>query len=421
MNGFGFKNSTTKFEASVFKNNKIIEQLRPVIKKYFSPAKTVYKGSSSYGLKHIAEQHLDNYVSNGEFIYAMHLEGYNIERDDPNCYFNIKKGDINSLSSSKEILDILADTKNDFTEYLKYEQSFLKYKYHFNYLLKRKFSDNRSLRRNDAITVVAKEINEDKKIINHWFNLIKEVDSVIPPDKLQAICKIFSLTEEEIFNTVSKLEKNKHRNTYDKITEQEIVQLLIDLQTYIKDNFEFRKNRFLSVLYLPYIEYKDKQEDNDDSNPIFNKWNSYSWERFKSNIWYQIAKQFDLSKKKEDEILEKIKIIVELIIEEAKEYFPSDNYMELAKLPVKIIKGTPLHLENRRKSKLQIGDLCYIASKTKNEYFVQGAVVEEIQDNSILIFTIGGIANRGNLSFSTNSLYADEIGETPEHAVENKF
>ena len=339
--------------------------------------------------------------------------------------FQYKKRRYKSLSNSKEVLDILTDTKNDFTEYLKYEQSFLKYKYHFNYLLKRKFGDNRSLRRNDAITVIAKEINEDKKVINHWFNLIKEVDSVIPPDKLQAISKIFNLTEEEIFNTVPKPVKNKHRNTYDKITEQEIAQLLIELQAYIGDDFEFRKNRFLSTLYLPYIEYKDKQEDNDDSNPIFSKWNSYSWERFKSNIWYQIAKQFDLSKKKEDEILEKVKIIVELIIEEAKEYFPPNNYMELAKLPVKIIKGIPLHLENRRKSKLQTGDLCYVASraksKTKNEYFVQGAVVEKIQDNSILIFIIEGIGNQGNLSFSTNSLYADEIGETPEHAVENKF
>ena len=101
LNGFGFKNSTTKFEASVFENNKTIEQLRPVIKKHFSPAKTVYKGSSSYGLKHIAERHLDNYVSNGEFIYAMHMEGYNIERDDPNCYFNIKRGDIRVCQTQK--------------------------------------------------------------------------------------------------------------------------------------------------------------------------------------------------------------------------------------------------------------------------------------------------------------------------------
>lgn len=67
------------------------------IPKLMRPRKTMnYSRGGSYGLKHVLEDYKCKtegfYISNGQFIMAMALLGYNIKRDNPtspNCCFNV--------------------------------------------------------------------------------------------------------------------------------------------------------------------------------------------------------------------------------------------------------------------------------------------------------------------------------------------
>lgn len=73
-----------------------IERVREIIRLWLKPRKGVNcKCMGSYQLKHAAEDSelaeglpLEGYVSNGEFIYAMILEGYDVKRSGINAYFN---------------------------------------------------------------------------------------------------------------------------------------------------------------------------------------------------------------------------------------------------------------------------------------------------------------------------------------------
>ncbi|MFC1493308.1 hypothetical protein ACFL6O_05050 [candidate division KSB1 bacterium] len=55
------------------------------------PTYSISVGSTSYGLKHGCERAIGEYVSNGEFIFAMYLENYRVEKVSqmsPNARFN---------------------------------------------------------------------------------------------------------------------------------------------------------------------------------------------------------------------------------------------------------------------------------------------------------------------------------------------
>ncbi len=423
LTGFGFQNTDKKFDEKIFADNKTVNLLKPIIEKYFKPTQSVYKGSSSYGLKHVAERHLNNYVANGELIYAMHLAGYKIIRDDPNCFFNINRIDLKYFSNAKNVLDKLQEPiKREIVDYLRFNQSFLKYKYHFNFFIHNKFSNNNSIKRNDIINIISKEINENPKIINHWFNLLKEIETIIPDDKLHLLSKLFNVSEDNLKNEIPKFEKSKSRSNNYKINKQEINDLLIEIKKFVIEKFEFRRNRFMSSLYLPYVEYRDKQNGNNRPS-LFQDWNTYDWSNFKSNIHWQIIEIYDISEKMMNNILNKCRIILETITENAKDFYPAENYMKLAEIPVMIIKGIPLRIEKRKKANLKIGDICYVAWKTKsernNEYFVQGAIIEKIDNEIYTIFSIDKMTDE--LNFKWNGLFADEIGETPEQAVLNRF
>lgn len=74
-----------------------INRIRAIIREYLRPRKLMNRQTQgSYQLKHAVEHYdsvvrgkLRGYVSNGEFIYAMILEGFQVEREGRNAYFNI--------------------------------------------------------------------------------------------------------------------------------------------------------------------------------------------------------------------------------------------------------------------------------------------------------------------------------------------
>jgi len=62
------------------------------ISTHLRATKTVREGYSSYAYKHMVEQHLGRYVTNGEFILAALLCGLHAkptEEGSPNAYFNL--------------------------------------------------------------------------------------------------------------------------------------------------------------------------------------------------------------------------------------------------------------------------------------------------------------------------------------------
>ncbi len=68
-----------------------ISSARQFIREVGSRRKTINrKLGTSYGLKHEAEQYMDEYISNGALIAALYLEGYAIERDGPNACFPLR-------------------------------------------------------------------------------------------------------------------------------------------------------------------------------------------------------------------------------------------------------------------------------------------------------------------------------------------
>lgn len=79
-------------------NAERIDVIREIIRANLEKRKTErvnLLGYGSYSLKHAVEKDelargvLKCYVSNGELIYAMILEGYNVKREGRNAYFNV--------------------------------------------------------------------------------------------------------------------------------------------------------------------------------------------------------------------------------------------------------------------------------------------------------------------------------------------
>lgn len=67
-----------------------IEKIREFVRENIKPRVTLNAKHTSYGLKHIVERLTHNYVSNGNFIAAMILEGYKYKQypRSLNCIFN---------------------------------------------------------------------------------------------------------------------------------------------------------------------------------------------------------------------------------------------------------------------------------------------------------------------------------------------
>lgn len=201
LESVGFKNCTDKFNEETFKENITINLVRNAIRKYFTKSKNINKDLSSYGLKHTLERHLGTYVSNGELIYAMHLEGFKIERDRINCFFNLKLSGLSELSNSNEILKYLKiATDCDIEVHLiSSQKKYAKYKYPFNFLINNRISKQLRVGRY-IIPIIAKEMSEDVKTIRSWFNILKDNKVVIPAKKMQQLKDIFNLDIEKSIN-----------------------------------------------------------------------------------------------------------------------------------------------------------------------------------------------------------------------------
>jgi len=198
----GFQNYNEAFDPSIFDDSKVIDTLRFEIRKYFSKTKNFCRNSSSYGLKHIAEDHIGTYVSNGEFIYAMHLEGFRISRDTINCYFNISKQDVDSVENSKTILAKLSNPLGfEINWILSVRKKYQKFKYHLKCIVDINFSSDLHLKRN-VINVISREINVDRIIVRSWFDTLKDDELKIPEDKMAMLEKIFNLPQDNLQNNI---------------------------------------------------------------------------------------------------------------------------------------------------------------------------------------------------------------------------
>lgn len=206
LNKAGFQNFTTNFDSSIFDNNETIELLRPEIRKYFAKIKTANRNHSSYGLKHIAERHIGTYVSNGELIYAMHLEGYKIFPENINCMFNVSEPGIRHMINSKPILEALGTPLNrEITDYLRFNKHLLRYKYHLKLLIDSKFWSESRIK-SDVISIISKEINETPETVKSWIKMQTIEKDEIPFDKLEMLSKIFNVPTEKLINKVEVIE-----------------------------------------------------------------------------------------------------------------------------------------------------------------------------------------------------------------------
>lgn len=78
-----------------------INKIRLFIRDNLKKTKTINRRDSSYGIKHKVERNTDLYITNGELIAAMILEGYRFKRDwtKINCNFNVSTSSLKKLNS----------------------------------------------------------------------------------------------------------------------------------------------------------------------------------------------------------------------------------------------------------------------------------------------------------------------------------
>ncbi len=87
-----------------------VKKITTFINSNFEKRKTINTDLSSYFLKHLVEDKIGEYVSNGELICAMIKCQFAYKRlpSSPNCYFNVKK---TSLKNTENLPDRLNLTR----------------------------------------------------------------------------------------------------------------------------------------------------------------------------------------------------------------------------------------------------------------------------------------------------------------------
>lgn len=106
MNGFDAEICFAKEYAQRGKKDEEIneEDLAPIesfINLYFEKQKKINLETSSYGLKHIIEDHLGFYVSNGQCIKAFINCGFKVKPVRINAYFNVSKKDVALVTAKR--------------------------------------------------------------------------------------------------------------------------------------------------------------------------------------------------------------------------------------------------------------------------------------------------------------------------------
>lgn len=93
----------TEFKDTVFDMARI-EAIREIIKPRLRKVKNINRNHTSYGIKHRVEEQIEasieplqGYVANGELIYAMILEGFDVLRFGMNASFNVSEGSLNIM------------------------------------------------------------------------------------------------------------------------------------------------------------------------------------------------------------------------------------------------------------------------------------------------------------------------------------
>ncbi len=86
-NGFGYLTERREL------NYDRVKRFMPLVGEIFNRRKSINRNYGSYELKHIVEEHIGQYISNGELIACMILQGYEVRiiPETPNCYFNISQ------------------------------------------------------------------------------------------------------------------------------------------------------------------------------------------------------------------------------------------------------------------------------------------------------------------------------------------
>ncbi len=197
----GFQEPLEEFDSAIFDSIQSVPILRKEIKKFLEPRLTNNRSFGSYGLKHHAEKHIGEYVENGTFIYAMHLEGYKIFKSGINCTFNISTPSIDHFRCAKSFLDMLKSTTfNSNIFYLRFSNTYKKYKYHILSTIHEKLEGVDRRKKKLALPIVAKELGINIRTFESWCNL-KQYDSEEIPDlELARIAKVLDLSISDLTN-----------------------------------------------------------------------------------------------------------------------------------------------------------------------------------------------------------------------------
>lgn len=194
LNLNGFSSNPETFDKAPFVNNKIVTQIRPILAQYFQKTKTFYTGISSYGLKHIVERHIGLYVTNGELIYAMAMEGFEFKPNRINCYFNIKGSEVKQFNKLNQILLLLKTPLPDHPSVEKLKDKFSHLKYPFKYIIEYKYQTFKNdFNRKDILNIISNTIGEDYYTVKYLFEMTKGNDDNVSSEKIKKVNELFGL------------------------------------------------------------------------------------------------------------------------------------------------------------------------------------------------------------------------------------
>lgn len=101
---YGFINGKSTEKEEVFDTAKI-EKIKCFIVENIGRIKTINREISSYGIKHIIEDSVGEYVSNGECIKAFIELGFNVaeQQGGLNAYFNVSSADLAMIKHKRRM------------------------------------------------------------------------------------------------------------------------------------------------------------------------------------------------------------------------------------------------------------------------------------------------------------------------------
>ncbi len=198
----GFTNSKDVFDSTDFEKDPLLPLIRQTIKKYLRKSNRNNKKYHNFSLRAELERYTSEFIHDGTFIYAMHIEGFQIHRVENHCHFNISNKSAEHFFKANYTVQNLQRWISDMQpkNYLRLKPLYGSYKYHINEAIHERLYIHKKKDIQFANEIIAKELDYSIETINYWFHLRKIDQESIPSYDLERIANLLNTDPDELMN-----------------------------------------------------------------------------------------------------------------------------------------------------------------------------------------------------------------------------